>query len=83
LAWHSSDLQQCEDRIHRIGQNQEVISSIEIAGMTDPNRQSIDIHVWGLIEAKYDHTAMILDGIEADLVDIDDIHNHLIDIYSS
>jgi SWI/SNF-related matrix-associated actin-dependent regulator 1 of chromatin subfamily A len=83
LAWHSSDLQQCEDRIHRIGQNQEVISSIEIAGMTDPNRQSIDIHVWGLIEAKYDHTAMILDGREADLVDIDDIHNHLIDIYSN
>jgi SNF2 family DNA or RNA helicase len=79
LPWTPGDLQQMEDRLHRIGQEREVVVTITLADT--PDSVSIDAHVWSLLEAKADTVTMVLDGEEIDLLDDQSVVVSLLDLY--
>jgi SWI/SNF-related matrix-associated actin-dependent regulator 1 of chromatin subfamily A len=80
LPWTPGDLQQVEDRLHRIGQVREVISTVVVADV--PGTASIDERLWALLDAKATVVNAVLDGKEEGLeIEGDSIINELLDSY--
>lgn len=65
LPWNPAALQQVEDRLHRIGQQREVTSTILIS---DWQGGSVDERLWSLIDSKAMTVNEILDGIDEGMV---------------
>jgi SWI/SNF-related matrix-associated actin-dependent regulator 1 of chromatin subfamily A len=64
LPWTPGALQQVEDRLHRIGQTREVISTIVLA---DIDGGSIDERLWNLLDSKAQVIGAVLDGDDTGL----------------
>jgi SWI/SNF-related matrix-associated actin-dependent regulator 1 of chromatin subfamily A len=60
LPWGPADLRQAEDRLHRIGQTNDVTIDIALCHME--NKWTVDERLWGLIEAKAFDTSVIMTG---------------------
>lgn len=60
LPWTPADLRQAEDRLHRIGQTNDV--HVEIALCTLENRWTIDERLWGVLETKAFNSGVLIDG---------------------
>ncbi len=76
LPWTPGALQQVEDRLHRIGQTREVISTITISDLPGG---SVDERLWRLLDSKAQVIGAVLDG---DSVGLDtDIQKALLDSY--
>lgn len=79
LPWTPGELQQVEDRLHRIGQNREVISQVFIS---DVFGGSVDERLWGLLDSKATVVNGVLDGVNTGLaLDEGSIANQLLDSY--
>jgi SWI/SNF-related matrix-associated actin-dependent regulator 1 of chromatin subfamily A len=77
LPWTPGALQQVEDRLHRIGQTREVISTIVLA---ETPGGSIDERLWGLLDSKASVIGAVLDGDDSGLMV--DTHRALLDSYA-
>ena len=77
LPWTPADLRQAEDRLHRIGQTNDV--SVEVTLCSIDGRWTIDERLWGLLESKADSTGRLIDG-EAEVL-LDDIVGGVLDTY--
>lgn len=64
LPWTPGALQQVEDRLHRIGQTREVVSTIVLA---ETPGASIDERLWGLLDSKASVIGSVLDGDDTGL----------------
>lgn len=64
LPWTPGALQQVEDRLHRIGQTREVISTIAISDIAGG---SVDERLWSLLDSKAQVIGAVLDGNDAGL----------------
>jgi len=60
LPWTPADLAQAEDRLHRIGQTNEVTVEILLAHME--GRWTIDERLWGQLEMKHFNLTSLVDG---------------------
>lgn len=67
LSWVPGDIKQCEDRAHRIGQNQNVSVKFLLG------RDSIDEIIWKTLQNKLDYVGQILDG-NHDALDVQKKH---------
>lgn len=77
LPWTPADLRQAEDRLHRIGQTNDV--EVEVALAHIDGRWTIDERLWGMLESKNFATGEVIDG-EGDYL-LSDIHEGLLDSY--
>jgi SWI/SNF-related matrix-associated actin-dependent regulator 1 of chromatin subfamily A len=77
LPWTPADLRQAEDRLHRIGQTNDVEVEVSLAHID--GRWTIDERLWGMLEAKNFATGEVIDG-EGDYL-LADIHEGLLDSY--
>ncbi len=66
LPWTPGQLQQVEDRLHRIGQVNDVMSTIVLADGID-GKSSVDDRLWNLLNEKALVVNNIIDGKDADL----------------
>lgn len=66
LPWTPGALQQVEDRLHRIGQVNDVLSTIVLADAVN-GKPSIDDRLWGLLNEKALVVNNIIDGKDEDL----------------
>lgn len=71
LPWTPADVEQCESRCHRIGQK----NSVEITYFLGKN--TIDQHIYKIIEAKREISNSILGATDQTNVIIDDITNNI------
>lgn len=60
LPWTPADLQQAEDRLHRIGQTNDVLVEIGLAHID--SRWTIDERLWSMLEVKNFATTETVDG---------------------
>jgi SNF2 family DNA or RNA helicase len=77
LPWTPADLRQAEDRLHRIGQTNDVEVEVSLAHID--GRWTIDERLWGMLESKNFATGEVIDG-EGDYL-LSDIHEGLLDSY--
>ena len=77
LPWTPADLQQAEDRLHRIGQTSDVTVEILLAHLE--GRWSIDERLWGMLESKYFTSKELVDGNGEFM--ISDIQEGILDSY--
>ena len=77
LPWTPADLLQAEDRLHRIGQTNDV--EIEICMAAIEGRWTIDERLWGQLEAKAFNAGEVTDG-EAEVL-LEDIQGGVLDSY--
>ena len=77
LPWTPADLLQAEDRLHRIGQTNDV--EIEICMAAIEGRWTIDERLWGQLEAKAFNACEVTDG-EAEVL-LEDIQGGVLDSY--
>jgi SWI/SNF-related matrix-associated actin-dependent regulator 1 of chromatin subfamily A len=77
LPWTPADLQQAEDRLHRIGQTNEVVVEILLSHMD--GRWSIDERLWSSLESKYFNSKELVDGNGEFM--ISDIQEGILDSY--
>lgn len=78
LPWTPGALQQVEDRLHRIGQTREVISTIVLA---DVANGSVDERLWNLLDSKASVIGAVLDGDDSGLGVETDTKQALLDSY--
>lgn len=60
LPWTPAELKQAEDRLHRIGQTNDVMVEIGLAHIED--RWTIDERLWSALEMKNFDTTSLMDG---------------------
>jgi len=60
LPWTPADLQQAEDRLHRMGQINDVTIEILLAHIQD--RWTIDERLWSILETKHYNASELIDG---------------------
>jgi SWI/SNF-related matrix-associated actin-dependent regulator 1 of chromatin subfamily A len=77
LPWSPADIQQAEDRVHRIGQTSDV--NVEICLASIDNVWTIDERLWALLETKAFSAGEIIDGKGEFL--LEEIQDNLIDSY--
>jgi SWI/SNF-related matrix-associated actin-dependent regulator 1 of chromatin subfamily A len=77
LPWSPSDLTQAEDRLHRIGQINDV--NVEICLASIDGSWTIDERLWSLLEQKAFSSGEIIDGKGEFL--LEDIQDSIIDSY--
>lgn len=77
LPWTPADLRQAEDRLHRIGQTNDVEVEVGLAHIE--GRWTIDERLWGMLEAKNFATGEVIDG-EGDYL-LGDVQEGLLDTY--
>jgi SWI/SNF-related matrix-associated actin-dependent regulator 1 of chromatin subfamily A len=77
LPWTPADLQQAEDRLHRIGQTNDVHVEILLAHIE--GRWSIDERLWGMLESKHFDASTLVDGNGEFM--LSDIHESILDSY--
>lgn len=77
LPWSPADLTQAEDRLHRIGQINDV--EVEICLASIDGSWTIDERLWSLLEQKAFSSAEIVDGKGEFL--LEDIQDSIIDSY--
>jgi len=77
LPWSPSDLTQAEDRLHRIGQINDV--NVEICLASIDGSWTIDERLWALLEQKAFSSGEIIDGKGEFL--LEDIQDSIIDSY--
>lgn len=77
LPWSPADLTQAEDRLHRIGQTNDV--EVEICLASIDGSWTIDERLWALLESKAFSSAEIVDGKGEFL--LEDIQDSIIDSY--
>jgi SNF2 family DNA or RNA helicase len=77
LPWSPSDLTQAEDRLHRIGQINDV--NVEICLASIDGSWTIDERLWALLEQKAFSSGEIVDGKGEFL--LEDIQDSIIDSY--
>jgi SNF2 family DNA or RNA helicase len=77
LPWTPADLRQAEDRLHRIGQTNDVEVEVSLAHID--GRWTIDERLWSMLESKNFATGEVIDG-QGDYL-LSDIHEGLLDSY--
>lgn len=77
LPWSPSDLVQAEDRLHRIGQENDVDVEICLASIEDS--WTIDERLWGMLENKAFSSSELIDGRGEFL--LEEIQDSIIDSY--
>lgn len=77
LPWSPADLMQAEDRLHRIGQINDVHVDICLTSINDS--WTVDERLWGLLEQKAFSAGEIVDGRGEFL--LDEVQDSLIDSY--
>jgi SNF2 family DNA or RNA helicase len=77
LPWSPSDLTQVEDRLHRIGQINDV--TVEVCLASIDGSWTIDERLWGLLESKAFSAGEIVDGKGEYL--LEEIQDSLINTY--
>lgn len=77
LPWSPSDLTQVEDRLHRIGQTNDV--NVEVCLASIDGSWTIDERLWGLLESKAFSAGEIIDGKGEYL--LEEIQDSLINSY--
>lgn len=66
LPWTPADLQQAEDRCHRISQ-EEAVTCWHLLGVRGDNQSTIDERLFNLLNAKAEVLSSVLDGSAQDL----------------
>jgi SWI/SNF-related matrix-associated actin-dependent regulator 1 of chromatin subfamily A len=77
LPWSPADIQQAEDRLHRIGQTSDV--EVEICLSSIDNSWTVDERLWGLLEGKAFSASELIDGKGEFL--LEEIQDSIIDSY--
>ncbi len=77
LPWTPADLRQAEDRLHRIGQTNEVAVDVTLCHID--GKWSIDERLWGLLEKKAFDSSSVIDGAGEFLLDA--VQSALLDSY--
>lgn len=77
LPWTPADLQQAEDRLHRIGQTSAV--TVEICLAHIEGRWTIDERLWSMLELKHFDSTSLVDGEGAFM--LSDVHEGILDSY--
>lgn len=77
LPWSPADIQQAEDRLHRIGQTSDV--DVEICLSSIEGSWTIDERLWSLLESKAFSASELIDGKGEFL--LDEIQDSIIDSY--
>lgn len=77
LPWTPAELRQAEDRLHRIGQTNDV--QVEIMLCALDNRWTIDERLWGVLEQKSFNTGELIDGKGEFL--LEDVQTGVLDTY--
>lgn len=77
LPWSPADIQQAEDRLHRIGQTSDV--EVEICLSSIDNSWTVDERLWGLLEGKAFSAGELIDGKGEFL--LEEIQDSVIDTY--
>ena len=67
LPWDSASLTQAEDRLHRIGQERDVLIHVGVAGLSD-GTPSISENLWTIIQTKHGVSSTVIDGEAEDLL---------------
>lgn len=67
LPWTPAELQQAEDRIHRIGQDAESVTCWHLTGARTNGELTIDDRLFALLNSKAEITSSITDGVARDL----------------
>ena len=78
LPWTPADLRQAEDRLHRIGQTNDV--EVEVALAHIDGRWTIDERLWTMLETKNFATGEVIDG-EGDYLMADALAEGVLDTY--
>ena len=79
LPWSPSDLVQAEDRLHRIGQTNDV--EVEIALSHIEGKWTIDERLWSMLELKAFSSAEAIDGNGEYLIGSESITSGVLDTY--
>lgn len=79
LPWTPADLMQSEDRLHRIGQINDVTIDVTLCHIE--GKWSIDERLWSLLEKKAFDTSLIIDG-EGEFL-LEDVQGAILDSYRS
>lgn len=77
LPWTPADLRQAEDRLHRIGQTNDVMVEVALAHID--GRWTIDERLWSMLETKHFATGVVLEGVGENL--LEDIQTGVLDSY--
>jgi SWI/SNF-related matrix-associated actin-dependent regulator 1 of chromatin subfamily A len=77
LPWTPADLRQAEDRLHRIGQTNDVHVEIMLCNLE--NRWTIDERLWSVLEHKAFNTGVLIDG-EGEFL-LENIQDGVLDTY--
>ena len=77
LPWSPADIQQAEDRLHRIGQTSDV--EVEICLSSIDNVWTVDERLWSLLETKAFSAGELIDGKGEFL--LEEIQDSVIDTY--
>lgn len=78
FAWTPGDMEQCEDRADRIGQNELVVPHWTIAGN---GKATVDERIVAILNDKGDTTGKALDGKGKELIDSDSVQSALLASY--
>lgn len=78
LPWTPGALQQVEDRLHRIGQQRDVISTLILSEWSNG---SVDDRLWRIIDGKAVTVNAVMDGVEGGLLDGDSAVSAVLDSY--
>lgn len=78
LPWTPAALQQVEDRLHRIGQQREVISTLVLS---DWQNGSVDDRLWNIIDGKAHTVNAIMDGVATGIIDDGNAVSAVLDSY--
>ena len=74
LPWHSADSDQCEDRIHRIGQKNAALITYPLATGT------IDHHIYNIIQNKREIANTALGKVDSTNIELIDNLSKLLEI---
>lgn len=79
LPWAPASLLQAEDRLHRIGQVNDVEVEIMLAHLD--NVWTIDERLWSMLDMKKFAVSTAIDGIEEGLIDGESVKSAVLDSY--
>lgn len=77
LPWTPAEFKQAEDRLHRIGQTNDVTVDVTLCAIA--GSKTIDERLWGVLEAKAFATGLAIDG-EGEVL-LEDIQGGILDSY--
>lgn len=77
IPWTPAELRQAEDRLHRIGQTNDV--NIDVTLCHIDGNYTIDERLWSVLEEKAFNTGVVIDGVGEYL--LDDVQNSILDSY--